>query len=255
MFLETHTLPKAVKKLLIINIGIHVFLLVSSLHSWAVNWFGLIPLEVIQHAQLWRLGTYLFLHANIFWHLIFNMFAIWMFGPEVERRLGAPKFIFYYFLTGIGGALCSVLINSNSIGVTIGASGSIFGLLVAFAVLFPDAVITMIFPPISVKAKHFAIAFGAIQLLLIFEGTSKISWAIQVGGMCVGYIYLKYMLFSNKYLNWRIIKEKIFEKRKKKREQFIKEELDPILDKISRVGIGGLTGKEKKILKQAHYRI
>lgn len=216
---------------------------------------SLIPFQVTEHLQLWRLCTYLFLHASIFWHLLFNMFAIWMFGPEVERRLGTPEFVFYYFLTGIGGAVCSVIINPSSHLITIGASGSIFGLLVAFAVLFPDAVITLILPPISLKAKHFAVAFGAIQLLMMFERTGGIDWAVHIGGMGIGYLYFRYRMRSRKIFSLRNIREKILLKRRYEKERFIKDNIDPILDKISRVGINGLSRRERKILKQARYKL
>lgn len=244
MFLETHSLPKAVKKLLIINIGIYIILRITGLYYWGIKWFSLIPSEVTQHGQVWRLATYLFLHANIFWHLIFNMFAIWMFGPEIERRLGTPQFIFYYFLTGVGGGLCSLIISPKSAGVTIGASGSIFGLLTAFAVLFPNAIITMLFPPISMKAKNFVIVFGIIQFLMLFEGPSGVSWIVHLGGMLIGYLYL----------NLGHIK-KILKFHRRRREYFIEEEIDPILDKISSVGIKGLTRRERQILKRARYKV
>lgn len=255
MFLETHSLPQAVKKLLIINAGIYIVLRITGLYYWGVKWFSLIPAEVVQHGQLWRLGTYLFLHANIFWHLIFNMFALWMFGPEIERRLGTPQFVFYYFLTGIGGGLCSLLIGPASRGVTIGASGSIFGLLAAFAVLFPNAVISLIFPPISMRAKNFVIAFGIIQFLMLFEGTGGIDWIVHIGGMFTGYIYLRFLFPGAGSWTWKGISQRIFRQKRQYRDNFIKEEIDPILDKISRVGIKGLTRRERWILKKARYKI
>lgn len=254
MFLETQSLPKAVKKLLIINVGIYIVLRVTGLYGWGIQWFSFIPSQVTQHAELWRLFTYLFLHVNIFWHLVFNMFAIWMFGPEIERRMGTPQFVFYYFLAGIGGALCSLLVSPHSSGVTIGASASIFGLLVAFAMLFPDAVITMIFPPVSMKAKHFAMVFGAIQLLMAFEGPSGIDWIVHVGGMAVGYVYLKFALRDGMHWNWNTIKQKIFQKRRSKG-KFDSEEIDRILDKISRSGMDSLSWRERRMLKKAHKNI
>lgn len=255
MFLETHSLPKAVKKLLVLNIGIYIILRITGLYYWGIKWFSLIPQEVIQHGQVWRLATYIFLHANIFWHLILNMFALWMFGPEIERRLGTPRFVFYYFLTGIGGGLCSLIIAPHSGAVTIGASGSIFGLLVAFAVLFPNAIITMIFPPISMKAKNFVIVFGIIQFLMLFEGSPGVNWVIHLGGMLIGYLYLLHILHGRRYFNWHTIKQKLFQRRKMRRDYFIEEEVNPILDKISKVGVGGLTRRERNILKKARYKI
>lgn len=254
MFLETTSLPKAVKNLLIINIGIYIILRITGLYYWGIQWFSFIPAGITQYLQFWRLFTYLFLHAGI-WHLILNMFALWMFGPEIERRFGAPRFLFYYFLTGIGGGLLSLVISPYSSSITIGSSGSIFGLLVAFAVLFPNAVISMLFPPISMKAKNFVIVWGIIQFIMLFEGPSGISWIVHLGGMVIGYLYLKLTLPEHRFLFWRNIKEKIFYRRKQYREHFIKEEIDPILDKIGRTGIKGLTRRERWILKKARYKI
>lgn len=255
MFLETHSLPKAVKKLLILNIGIYIILRITGQYSLAIQWFSLMPAQITQQFEFWRLFTYLFLHANIFWHLIFNMFAVWMFGPEIERRLGTPQFVIYYFLTGIGGGMCSLIINPASHAVTIGASGSIFGLLVAFAVLFPNAIISMIFPPISMRAKNFVIVFGIIQFLMLFEGPGGIDWIVHLGGMLIGYLYLRFMSPEVRHWSWQNIKQKVLRRRRQYRDSFIKEEIDPILDKISKVGIKGLNKRERWILKKARYKI
>lgn len=255
MLLETHSIPKAVKKLLILNIGIYIGLRITGLYGWGLEWFSLIPAKITQHGQAWRLFTYLFLHANIFWHLIFNMFALWMFGPEIERRLGTPRFIFYYFLTGIGGGLCSLIIAPKSGAVTIGASGSIFGLLVAFAMLFPNAIISLIFPPISMKAKNFVIVFGIIQFFMLFEGPAGVSWIIHLGGMLIGYLYLRHTITGGRFFNWQNIRQKLFQRRRMRRDYFIEEEVNPILDKISKVGINGLTRRERWILKKARHKI
>jgi len=255
MFLETTSLPKAVKGLLVINIAVYIILRVSGLYDWGVDIFGLASYDVLRSGQIWRLITYLFIHANIFWHLLFNMFGLWMFGPSVEKQIGTYKFILYYFLTGVGGALCAILINPNSHIQTIGCSSSILGILVAFAMLFPDAIISMIFPPISMKAKHFAIAFGVIQILMIFESQSGINWAVHVGGMAIGYFYMRYFFMTENFLNFKEWKEKYFAKKKEDREKFIQEQLDPILDKISKTGVDSLTSKEKNILKKAKYKI
>ncbi len=254
MFLETTSLPKAVKNLLIYNIGIYIILRITGLYYWGMQWFAFIPVAVTQNAQIWRPFTYLFLHANI-WHLLLNMFALWMFGPEIERRLGTPRFLFYYFLTGVGGGLCSLIITPHSSSITIGSSGSIFGLLVAFAVLFPNAIITILFPPVSMKAKNFVILWGVIQFIMLFEGPEGISWIAHLGGMLIGYLYLKFTLPEAGLRSLHAIKEKIFQRRRQYREHFMKEEVDPILDKISKEGINELTRRERWILKRARYKI
>jgi membrane associated rhomboid family serine protease len=255
MFLETTSLPKAVKGLLVANVGFYIILRITGLYEWGVNSLALVPYDVLRSGQIWRLVTYLFIHANIFWHLVFNMFGLWMFGPSIERQIGTAKFIFYYFLTGIGGALCSVFINPNSHMYILGCSASILGLVVAFAVLFPDAIISMIFPPISMKAKHFAIVFGAIQVLMIFESQSGISWATHIGGIGIGYIYIRYFTQIENFLNFNRIKESFRAKKEEDRARFIREKLDPVLDKISKTGVDSLSSKEKNILKKAKYKV
>ena len=259
MFLETRSLPKTVRYLLIINIAVYIILRITGLYYWGLKWFSLIPVEVTGHGQIWRLASYLFLHANIFWHLIFNMFTLWIFGPEVERRMGTGQFLFYYLLAGIGGGLCFVILNPSTTGVTIGASGSILAILVAFAVLFPDAKISLIFPPVTMKARHFVIGYGAIMFLMLWEGPSGVNWAVHLGGMIIGYLYLRYMTKGATARSAGIkrgsIREKLFRKERKEEEYFVEEEIDPILDKISRVGIKGLTRQERQTLKRAGHKL
>jgi len=254
MFLETRTLPKAVKNLLIANVGVYIFLIISRLHGWGVAFFSLIPSEITEHAQLWRLFTYSFIHANIFWHLILNMFALWMFGPEIERFLGTYKFLLYYFLTGAGGALCTVLFYPHSSAVTIGSSGCIFGLMVAFAVLFPNAVISLIFPPIGIKARTFVVVFAILQILFAFEGTRGINWLVHLGGMFVGYLYLEIFVQGKLGVIWNNWTRKVADNKAREKRNFMTEEIDPILDKINKVGMQGLNREELKKLKKAHYK-
>lgn len=259
MFLETRTLPNVVKRLLIINIGICVLIRLTGTYYQSLSLFSLIPSEVIQHFQVWRLFTYMFLHANIWPHLIFNMFFLWMFGPEVERKMGSNQFLFYYCFAGIGAALCSLVLSPGSVSPTVGASGSIFGVLVAFGMLFPDSIISMIFPPISMKAKHFVIVCAGLEFLLLLGGPSGINRLAHLGGMLFGYIYLRYTLpryrlqsrsnpLSNKLNKWKNTYKEVQRLSKK---QFMEEEVNPILDKISKVGMKGLTRRERQILKKA----
>jgi hypothetical protein len=123
-----------VKNLLIITGG--AFLLTylpAQLFGWnyPYAWFGLQPRAVTYGLQVWRLVTYLFLHGGFF-HVIFNLFALWMFGADLERLWGGKRFLFYYFLTGIGAGLLDVLLQPSALTMTVGCSGAIYGLLMAF---------------------------------------------------------------------------------------------------------------------------
>lgn len=257
MILETRSVPKIVKRLLIINIGVYILALITGLYGSSIIWFGLIPQAVLHQFQIWRLFTYLFLHAGP-WHLILNMFALWMFGPEIERRMGSGQFLFYYFFTGIGGGLFPLLFGHP----TIGASTSIFGLLVAFGIMFPNAIISLIFPPIAMKAKHFVVAFGVFQFIMLLGGASGVAWEAHLGGMLCGYLYFRYIIKRGiGYGRWSIgaklrnLRDKWHHLQQLHRRQFMEEEINPILDKMSKVGMKGLTRKERQILKRAKYKI
>jgi membrane associated rhomboid family serine protease len=134
----------------------------------------------------------MFLHAGV-WHLVFNMLTLWMFGTPLERDWGTRRFLKYYFICGIGAGVCDVLLNAltghwNT--STIGASGAIYGLLLAFGVCYPDQTVLMgfLFP---IKAKYMVMIYAAIELLLTFGPNSGVSTVAHLGGMLFGYLYLK----------------------------------------------------------------
>jgi len=152
--------------------------------------FGLTPIVVTQHFYLWQLVTYIFLHGGVF-HILFNMLGLWMFGSELEMVWGTRQFTKYFFLCGIGGALMTVILGPSDTVTTIGASGSILGLLLAYGLLFPDRpiYIYMIFP---IPAKWFVIIMGAITVLSSFSaGGGGIAYRAHLGGMLFGFIYLR----------------------------------------------------------------
>ena len=186
--------PSGVKWLLISNVG--VFLLTSLFGRWLVNDLPLLdlaPVAVVKHFALWQLVTYLFLHGSVS-HLLFNMLALWMFGVPLERTWGTRRFLKYYFLCGIGAGLCDVALHAatgNWNTRTIGASGAIFGLLMAFGVLFPNQTVLMdfLFP---IKAKYMVMIYGAVALYASFQSSNDgVSNIAHLGGMIFGYIYLK----------------------------------------------------------------
>lgn len=137
----------------------------------------------------WQLLTFQFMHGG-FWHIFFNMFAIWMFGMELEHEWGSRRFLLYYLLTGIGAGLVQLAIAS---GPTIGASGGVFGVLLAFGMMHPDRKI-FIFPIfIPIKAKYFVMIYAGIELFLGVTGSSDgIAHLAHVGGAITGFLLIKY---------------------------------------------------------------
>jgi len=183
-----------VKWLLIVNTA--VFLLDFFAQAWfGVDPFFLFPLvpAYVLNGMLWQLVTYMFLHAGV-WHLVFNMLALWMFGAELERDWGTRLFLKYYFLCGIAAGLCVVLVSlvrpSEAHIPTLGASGAIYGLLLAYGVLYADRIILfmLLFP---MKAKYAVMVFGAIEFIGFWTPGTGVSHVAHLGGMLFGYLYLK----------------------------------------------------------------
>jgi membrane associated rhomboid family serine protease len=157
--------------------------------------FGLVPEMVTQHYYLWQLVTYIFLHGGFF-HILFNMLGLYMFGSELEMTWGTREFTKYFFLCGIGAAITSVVVSPHSPIAIIGASGGIFGLLLAYGVLFPDRIIYL-YMVIPIPAKWFVVIFGTITFLSALSATgSGVAYVAHLGGMLFGFIYLK---------GWRLI--------------------------------------------------
>lgn len=158
-------------------------------------YFGLIPYLVVDKLYLWQIVSYMFLHSTSgFAHIIFNMYALFIFGMPVERLWGSIKFLIYYFTCGIGAGLAIFIIALLSGGVgyyipTIGASGAVFGLLLAFGILFPDVEILLFFI-IPVKARTLVILYGALELFLeLSGGFDNISHIGHLGGLATGILY------------------------------------------------------------------
>lgn len=246
-------ITEAVKYLIVANAAI--FIIQQLFHNQIISWFGLIPREIYTKFYLWELVSYMFLHGDIL-HIIFNMFILWMFGCEVERYWGFRDFMKYFFICGIGGGLFHVILHASSIIPVIGASGAVYGILAAFAVLFPDRPI-MFFPfPIVIKAKYLVLIFIGISLLFgIWGSQNRIAHFAHLGGMIVGFIYLKFGRNIN--VLGEFIKKKnterkmLFLAKKRRKLQQLRNEVDAILDKINEVGYENLTEKEKKTLKEA----
>jgi membrane associated rhomboid family serine protease len=187
--------PPGVKWLLIINTAVFVFEYFAAVF-FGVDPFrmlGLVPAFVIGYGMIWQLVTYMFLHGGV-WHILINMLMLWMFGLDLERDWGTRRFLKYYFLCGIGAGVCVVLIAfvrpSEMYARTIGASGAIFGLLLAYGVLYADRIILLLFL-FPMKAKYAVMIFGAIEFLGTWQTGSGVSHVAHLGGMIFGYVYLK----------------------------------------------------------------
>jgi membrane associated rhomboid family serine protease len=188
-------LTPAVKALISVNVA--AFL--ASFFFRDVNaYLGLTPASVVHRFALWQPVTYMFLHAGVL-HIVFNMLMLWMFGVELERLWGTPFFIKYYFVSGIGAALTTLAISLLPFEFTermfyiptIGASGAIFGLLLAYGLYFADRPIYMylLFP---VKAKYFVLITGAMTLLFaVSDSTGGVAHVAHLGGLAFGFAYLK----------------------------------------------------------------
>ena len=193
-----------IKTLLIINVAVFILQIFSRLalpHSTLITIHGIVPLTLetifgivpyfsLSKLWVWQPFTYMFLHGD-FWHIFFNMFILWMFGSEMERLWGTAKFIKYYFITGVGAAFLLITFNYSSIIPTIGASGAIYGILLAFGLTFPNRLIYIwfIFP---VKAKHLVIFFIILEFYFSLVNIGGvIAHLAHFGGMLFGYLYLK----------------------------------------------------------------
>ena len=184
----------AVKWIIITNIALF---LASSVFRQLLTYFALVPQDVIERQFLWQPITYMFLHWDVF-HILFNMLGIWMFGVELERMWGTRQFVKYYAITGIGAAVTTVIVSLLPIGPpgmydagTIGASGALFGILLAYALYYPNRpiLLMLLFP---IPAKFFVMIIGAIALFSSVQGGGgNVAHAAHLGGLVVGYVYLR----------------------------------------------------------------
>lgn len=212
--------------------------------------FGLVPDYVTHRLFLWQLLTYMFLHGGFF-HLLFNMFVLWMFGCEVEGLWGRREFLKYYFLTGVGAGILTVISSPNSFIPTVGASGAIYGLLLAFGLLFPERYIYLYFL-IPVKAKYLVVIFGAVEFLAAFSGRpSGIAHFAHLGGILVGLVYLKRGVIRNKLFGGVGRKERRRYSTRRESGDDMGSQVDRILRKISQQGMNSLTTEERETLDRA----
>ena len=207
-------LTPAIKALVIANVA--AFLLTLAVPAVTLS-LGMRPADVIGELRLWQPVTYMFLHGGIF-HILFNMLALWMFGVELERMWGTRFFTKFYFVSGGGAAVTTIVLSFMPLpfadqiynALTIGASGAVYGVLLAYAMYFPNRPIYMYFF-FPVPAKYFVIIIGAISLLSSMNGPGGgVAHTTHLGGLIAAYLYLKggrmHLLSELKYryLKWRI---------------------------------------------------
>lgn len=193
-----------VQTLLILNGG--MFLVEISSGGSLITSFALWPLtpsvssnffQSVPHFQLWQLITYSFLHGSVT-HLLLNMYGLWLFGTRMEQTWGSSAFALYYFFCVIGAGLVQLVVSTMAAGgggiyPTIGASGGVFGLLLAFGLTFPNERLMLIFPPVILRAKWFVMIYGGIELWAGVTGTQEgVAHFAHLGGMLFGYLLLRY---------------------------------------------------------------
>ena len=183
---------RTVKTLIILNVAVFLLQVIGDLAGshFLIAYFGLIPVQVTRDLMLWQFVTYMFLHGGIF-HLFFNMLTLFMFGNDLERYWGTRRFLNYYFVTGIGAGMGSWLAAVDSRTVIIGASGAIYGLLLAYGLLYPNRIVYLNFL-IPVKVKWLVIFMGVMAFLSSITGSEPgVAHVAHLGGMLVGFIILK----------------------------------------------------------------
>lgn len=205
-------LPPVTKNIIIINVILFIATIINE--QFMVSKFAMFyPASPFFHS--WQIVTHMFMHGG-FWHIFFNMYTLMIFGMVLEQRLGSKKFLIFYFVTGLGAAalhtgveylqaqsLLSAVQEGNyqatalyhrMLGIpTLGASGAIYGVLLGYGMLYPDSVLTLLFPPISLKAKWFVLIFAGIELFTgIFVSGDGVAHFAHLGGMLFGLLLISY---------------------------------------------------------------
>jgi len=240
---------------------------------------GLLWLDAvhIRRFELWRFGTYLFVHGS-FGHIFWNMWGLYMFGRWVEQRLGPGRFLRLYFVSGFIGGLCWLLFNWNSRTPVVGASGAVFGVMMAAAIMFPNARVMLLFPPVPMRLKTFVAMYAIVEIVLEFSGGARgIAHIAHLGGLLGAFLYMRSLtgnaasgrLRRDLLRNWlrRFFRPPAATGDSSGSEDDAETggddslphgfsaEVDRILDKIGRQGIHSLTPRERRILDEARERL
>ncbi len=202
-------IPTATKNLILVNVLVFVATIINE--NYMIGTFGLFY-PTSPYFRWWQVVTHMFMHGG-FWHILFNMYTLFIFGVVVERIIGTKKFLLFYFVCGFGAAALQMgtqyiemqaFLNSASeaalkgIAVlkstpTVGASGAIYGVLIGYAMLFPQSKMTLIFPPVTLSAKWMVIIFAAIELFTGVTGFADgVAHFAHLGGMLIGWFMIKW---------------------------------------------------------------
>ncbi len=254
--------PPGVKLLVMINIIVFILVELSSVKNALFLNFGLVPYLTWHELKIWQPFTYLFLHGGSM-HLLVNMFVLWMFGRELETHWGRDQFLKYYFITGIGSGVVTMLFQLYSPIPIVGASGAIYGLLLAYGLMYPNRIVYVYFF-IPMKIKYFvAILAGVSFFASLSPGQSVVSHLTHLSGMAIGFLYLRHgFSFESKIL--QVLKFKLhrmktsgFPSKQKSSKPpkvdntLFKRRVDEILDKMNDVGWDNLTEDERNVLYTA----
>lgn len=253
--------PPAITKLVLINAAAFLLQALTPYRYILPDGLALIPAQVMTQGMVWELVTYMFLHGDT-WHLLFNMFYLVMFGSDLERYWGSRDFTKYYFVTGIGAGIIHIITSYIFGGAnipTIGASGAIFGVLLAYGMAFPHRKILLWFV-IPVSARTLVIFAAAVELMLTiqYQGGDGVARFAHMGGMLVGYLYLKQetlLMKGQRALNRaRQGAPRPQDPDDPDEERVRRERIDAILEKISREGTGAITPEERRLLEESARR-
>ena len=249
----------AIKILVSVNFGIYILQSVSGKEDVFFRLFGLVPSTFISDLMLWQPFTYMFFHAPFYSsvgisHILLNMLGLWVFGRELEEAWGKTKFLRYYFTTGIGSGLITYFFQISSDNPVIGASGAVYGILLAYGISYPNRML-YIWGLIPVRSMWLVIIMGSIAFFGLLGNADGISHVTHISGMLIGYVLLK------KKWRWRdiwfAIRKKTIEfqvqryEEKSIKKKMLQKDIDVILEKIQKVGFIGLSDKEKSKLYEA----
>jgi membrane associated rhomboid family serine protease len=260
-----HRFGSVVQLLIVINLIVFGLQLLCGLLNWPIiePLFALSG-QNLRRGMIWQPFTYMFLHdaGNLF-HILINMLFLWFIGREVEYFIGPKYFTRLYFAAGLAGAALYLAFNFNSPTYVLGASAAVLGCVIAFATLFPNRDVTLLLffvLPITLKAKYLAMIFVALDLFpVLTRAGGNIAHLAHIGGAAFGYFYIKHLGYgaTPRWISGlQSIGTALKPRRRPKprpmtREEFIRTQVDPILDKIAREGMHNLTRGERKILESA----
>ena len=248
----------AIKLIISINFLLFILQYFSGIEDKLFPIFGIVPSKTFGELMLWQPFTYLFFHGGI-WHVLINMFVLWMFGSELEKYWGKREFLRFFFVTGVGSGLVTVLFSLSSSTPVVGASGAIYGVLLAYGLMFPNRLVYLYFL-IPIKVKYLVILIGTIAFFSSLNpGYSNISHLTHLSGMIIGFVYFR----SN--LNWNTINHFVihrkneikrhYKDKKNEKREALKLKVDAVLDKINEKGYDSLSKSEREFLFTASKKL